>query len=250
MEEVLVFENEQNLKNSQILKFVIEKIADFTYQDLDIKFGYSNGYFAKIANGNKTLSKIHTIAIESEFNIPKNIFFNDNIKNSLDVEKLINDYKIKKICINNESPESLKRFKQFNYLYVYDRLDNPYLREYKIYFYDNLEIQLQRTDNESIGYKGFIRVSNNSIMLIIQNKITKYDILIRVLLSVLDCEHYLPFTYLGFQKQNLEHAWYGVITKEKQNKEVITNLLKNQNNNSENEIFYKSYKNFLDRLQC
>ena len=191
--------------------------------------GYENKYFYKLASQKSKvrIKKIHTFALETRYNIPNELFFNPDITKKSQIESFITSCNQNKgLFIKNESPESLKVFKEYKYIYSYDKNSDEkhkYIRlEVNI---DNQHIEMVDLSTNRVKYEGYINVSMSSIILITQNTITRNNIIFKIMLKFLVLDK-IPFSFLGHKyASNEEVSGYGLLSKDKLSNEEIEKYL-------------------------
>lgn len=209
--------------NSAILKYLYEKSYIGNYKDIDVSFGYSSGYFSKIANGDKKLKKIHAIALEYEYKVPRNIFWNENIKTTQDIEDTIRENRHKfSLLVENKAPESLEKFKEYQYFYIYDTTTNDIVK--RTIRIKNQSVEIFNNNNK-LDFKGFIHTSSTSLILITENPITGNNVVFKVKREALK-GNILVISFMGHRSiSNEEVVGHGICSKKELNDEDIKTIL-------------------------
>jgi hypothetical protein len=210
-------------KNSEILTY-LHKHTDYfkNFKDLDDSLGYSNGYMSRVANifEERKLLKIHTIVLESEYKIPRTLFFNESIVYNSDIEKEIRRTKRKfDTLVENIAPESLAEFKLYKNFYILDKTS---------IVKRTIEIQNQNINifNKNIlNFQGFMHTSCASIIAITENPKTGNNVLFKVQRNSL-IDDIIPISYMGHRTNgNEEVAGYGICSKNELNEKKIKKIL-------------------------
>jgi len=221
-----ILSSDENLKNKEIFKYLRDTDYIPSFEDIDNAMGFNSRYSYKFASPNNSINvkKLHTLALETLYNIPSTLFFNKNITKYSDIEKYIQEYRQKSgIYIKNRSPMSLDAFKEFKYLYILD--NDTKANEYRIDIKD-LKLSIFDSSNNKEKYRGYINVSCSSIICIIQNSVTQNTIIFKILLKFLTSDKIIPFTFLGHKPStNEEVAEYGIFSKEQLDNKTAVKLL-------------------------
>ena len=146
---------DEDIKNKYIFKYLHDKKNIPDYDKIDQDLGYNNKYSYKFANtdpNNKTyMKKYHALALEACYDIPRDIFFNKDIKDYKDIDEYIKEYNKTKntFLVEMASFEALQELKKFKYLYNLDK-NNVDVKE-RIIKIDNQNIIISRlTGNKKI----------------------------------------------------------------------------------------------------
>jgi len=250
------FDTDIKIKRGEILKYLHDlEDYDFSYKDLDNLFGVTDGAVWKIANSTpgRYLSKSHIIALDYEYNIPKELFLgknkdyddNEDITSSEDIDLFLEEFHSRKkgdLIIKNFAPRSIEKLKLYEYFYIYDK-DTDDVIERTISIIDNYItfFKVEVINNKTVkvvNFEGHIYSTPTSILGITENPITGNNILFKIQrISLLG--HIIPISYMGHRtKSNEEVAGFGICTRVPM-KDIALNILKM------NENVFSKKKNIL-----
>jgi len=250
------FDNEINSNNLRYLN----ELGIFNYSDGDKLFGYSKGYFWKVASTSKkypqSLTKAQAIALEYKLGIPEEIFFNPDVKTIEHIHSILLQHKKKKyFTIPNNFEHVIDALSEYKYFYIYDKSakNKIIIREFEI-IGTNINIYVGIDNKRKLRSSGFIYVSTANIIIISENIVTGNNMILKIPRSNLIGEAF-PVNYMGHSAIDYrEISGYGVCTKAKiSSNKVAINLVsienfKNKSYLERRESILSNLKDFIKNL--
>lgn len=214
---------DEDIKNKQIFKYLHDHNIIPDYDKIDQDLGYSRKYTYKFANidiSNKNyMKKYHALALEACYNIPRNIFFNEYIKEYKDIEEYIKEYrKENNFLVEMQSLEALQELKKFKYLYNLN--ENNTIIKKRVLSIKNQQISISRLEDDRKTYEGYINISSTSITIVTHNLITGNSIILKIMRKYLLWD-IVPISYLGHDNLHRQKVGYALCSNKELNDSEI-----------------------------